>query len=197
MVVEGVLEKISGGNVISSEGTRAYTTKKLGGLYKTKEAGADIHAGWTRREFIDIGGQRIRTLDLTPYYDQLLQEAVGEEVALSLDAKELTSDKRRTVIAIRTPKAGVARPSRTQIWMASIVWSFKSLVAGGCFFFMLLVLALFISAASDNLAFAVALAGLGVFLYFLIKPLINARRSFKAASALDGGVTPASSHPAV
>jgi hypothetical protein len=197
MVVEGVLEKISGGNVISSAGTGAYTTKKLGGLYKTKEAGQDIHAGWSKREFIDVGGQRIRNLDLTPYYDQLLQEAIGEEIALSLDAKELTSDTRRTVIAIRTPKGGVARPSKKQLWLASIVWTFKSWVAAVVFFFMLLLLAAIVGAIfSENLAVVVFLAAVGVALYFLIKPLINMRKSFKAAAALDGVSMRPSAHPA-
>ena len=37
MVVEGVLEKMSGRKVISSDGTATYTVRKLGGLYKTKK----------------------------------------------------------------------------------------------------------------------------------------------------------------
>ena len=60
MVVEGVLEKISGGNKISSEGTGGYYTENvnIGRWHKT---GVGAQAGWIKRSSSTsaAGGSRV------------------------------------------------------------------------------------------------------------------------------------------
>ena len=127
-VYEGVLTTISGGEVISSEGTGGYWTHH-GWNSKYRKTGVDQQAGSTRREFVDIGGTRIKSVILTPYYDQLLQEAVGEEIAVSMIGPAPSSSKRHTVVAMRTPKGGLNRPSQTELFRASTGLLFRHGVA--------------------------------------------------------------------
>jgi hypothetical protein len=62
---------------------------------------------------------------LLPYWDELLKEAVGQEVALSVAGRDPTSNKRHTVLAMRTPRGGLTRPSRIVLLASSIVGLFK------------------------------------------------------------------------
>ena len=60
-----------------------------------------------RRHFADIGGTRIRNAILAPYYDELLQEAVGQEVGLSITgpAPEQWRGDRRWSRSVRRRRA--------------------------------------------------------------------------------------------
>jgi hypothetical protein len=128
-VYEGVLHGISGGNVISSVGTRI-TAIQHRNRTTVRHSGVDWQAGFTHREFVDIGDTRIKNLMLMPYYDELLQEAIGSEVALSMIGPPPSSDKRHTVVAMRTPKGGLNRPSRTQLVRGSMKFVFRYSIAG-------------------------------------------------------------------
>jgi hypothetical protein len=185
-VYEGVLQKISGGKVISSEGRGGYWTHNMG-ITRYHKTGVDAQAGWTRREFVDIGDTRIRNVMLMPYYDELLQEAVGQEVALSVTGPPENKAGRNTVVAIRTPEGGVVRPSGKQLLIASIrevlLWWFAA-----PFVTAILVFASFLVAKITygpivwvGLVVAVAV-GIG----WMVWPFVRVRRMFRAAAALQG-----------
>ena len=92
-VYRGMLDEISEGKVISSQGTGFSARWGLGGRIIVRETGVDTQAGWTSREFVDVGGQRIRNVMLAPRHDQLLKEAVGQEVAMSMTGPSPSSPK--------------------------------------------------------------------------------------------------------
>jgi len=106
MVHEGVLTKVSGGATINSPGSVDYVPT-YGDRYTRVKRRGDIHHGTTRREFVEIGGTRVHGLMLSPLYDELLIESVGQEVALSV----IRQKGRRLVVAIRTPDGGLHKPS--------------------------------------------------------------------------------------
>jgi hypothetical protein len=67
----------------------------------------DLHASRNRiREFVDIDGRRLKRVILPAYRDELLREAVGEVVALSIYGK---GKRKNYVQGIRTPKAASTR----------------------------------------------------------------------------------------
>ena len=137
-------------------------------------------------EFVDIGGRRIQSLMLMPYQDELLQEAVGEEIALSINANEVTSRKRHTVVAIRTPKGGVNKPTKAQLRVSATVNTIKFWVAAVLLFFLTLIVAFTLMAIWWPLFFVGLLVAVGVGVWWAIKPFKMARRAFQAAAALDG-----------
>jgi hypothetical protein len=203
-VYEGVLGKLAGGNVVSSEGRGGYYVERFG-VIRHRKGVVDDQAGWTRRQFVDIGETRIRNVMLMPYQDALLQEAVGEVVALSMTGPEPSSAKRHTVLAIRTPKGGVSRPSGKQLWVGAIFNTLRTWL-GAVFLtailsFVLLIVAGLIAAFIFDSSVPVFVAGLvvggvvalAVFVVLIVAPIVDARRMFRAASALDG--TPASAVP--
>jgi hypothetical protein len=202
-VYEGVLGKLAGGNVVSSEGRGGYYVERFG-VIRHRKGVVDDQAGWTRRQFVDIGETRIRNVMLMPYQDALLQEAVGEVVALSMTGPEPSSAKRHTVLAIRTPKGGVSRPSGKQLWVGAIFNTLRTWL-GAVFLTVVLSVVLGVVAAvvanifdlnlhTLGVMLVVALAvALAVFIVLIVAPIVDATRMFRAASALDE--TPASAAP--
>jgi hypothetical protein len=195
-VYEGVLRKVSEGNVISSEGRGGYYVERFG-VTRYRKGVVDDQAGWTRRQFVDIGETRIRNVMLMPYHDALLQEAVGEEVALSMTGPEANSPKRHTVLAIRTPKGGVNKPTGKHLWVGAIMntlrcW-FGAVILTAILSFVLLIVAGLIAAFlfdSSVPAFVVGLVvggvvALAVLIVLMAAPIVDATRAFRAASALD------------
>ena len=128
-IYSGVLDRISGGEVISSDPRRVVYTENMGIVHEHRQ-GVDIQAGWIRREFVDIGGVRIKAVMLTRLHDALLEEAVGQHVALSLTGPPANKNKRHTVIAIWTPRAAVDRPSVSMLVLVALVWILKFFIAG-------------------------------------------------------------------
>ncbi len=195
-VYKGVLHEISDGEKISSEGTGGYMTNNMG-IARWHKTGVDRHAGFIRREIMRIGDTRIRNVMLMPIFDTLLREATGKEVALSVDGGPPEEFKRHTVLAIRTPDAGVVRPPMGRMIFASIIVWFRfwlTAIVGG--FFVTLaagfVGALVSKLLGDDNAYGafVGLAVGGLFvLYFLLKPFQIIFRTFRLRSArltLDG-----------
>jgi hypothetical protein len=193
-VYEGVLKKISGGDVISSQGRGGYYVERFG-VTRYRKGIVDDQAGWTRHHFVDIGETRIRSVMLMPYHEALLQEAVGEEVALSMTGPEPSSGKRHTVVAIRTPKGGVNRPSGKQLWVAAIFNTLRTwlgAVFGTLFLFVAMVAvayggyALYRNWDLFVVVFFIEVAiALTFFVWLIVAPIVDARRIFRAASALD------------
>jgi hypothetical protein len=114
-VYEGVLEKISGGFV--HEGRRE-------------------KSGRSTREFIEIGEKHLRNMRLENYHDSLLQDALGEAVAVSVVGRQRPSgDKPKWVMAVQTPRRGVVRIagaalSGELVWKTLKSW-FLALAVGG------------------------------------------------------------------
>jgi hypothetical protein len=135
----------------------------------------DIQAGWIRQEFVDIGGIRIKAAMLTPCMTPLLEEAVGQHVALSLTGPPANKNKRHTVIAIWTPRAGVDRPSVSMLMLVALVWILKLLIAGAFIGVVLaIVLGLFFGLPG-------VVAGLlwGLWLFVLTFQMFQARNALK------------------
>jgi hypothetical protein len=201
-VYEGVLKKISGGNVISSDDRGGYYVTRFG-VTRYRRRIVDDQAGWTQHQFVDVGETRIRNVVLMPYHAALLQEAVGEEVALSMTGPEPSSAKRHTVVAIRTPKGGVNRPTSKQLWAAAILNTLRTWL--GAVFFTIFLWVVMVALAYGGYAlyrnwdlfvvvfFLVTAVALAVFVWLFVAPIVDARRAFRAAFALDG--TPASAVP--
>jgi hypothetical protein len=181
-VYEGVLQKISGGNVISSEGRGGYFTHNMG-ITRHHKVGVDSQAGFTRRLFVDIGETRIKNVMLAPYFDELLQEAVGEEVALSMTGPEPSSGKRHTVVAIRTPKGGVNRPSRKLLLIGSIVLVIKGWIAAPILFAILVLLAIVAGSIYGPLLWVGLVVAIAAGIWLMVSPFVQATRTFRAARA--------------
>ena len=201
MVVEGVLEKMSGRKVISSDGTATYTVRKLGGLYKTKkESVLTRHAGWTNYEFIDIGGQSIKNVDRTPWStSRRCKTAIGEDAApdrtsTHTNLGQRTGATHRHPAYPRLPSAGSAGRPRSRYCSHRSCGRSSPGSPGVVLFFITLLLTAVATAIGDYLMWVGLLAAVGVLFYFLVKPIVNARKSFKAAAALDA--PHASVHPA-
>jgi hypothetical protein len=184
-VYEGVLETLFEGEVISAEGTGGYFTHRVG-ITRWHKTGVDTQAGMVRRQFVDIGGTRIRNLILTRYHDDLLEEAVGEEVALSVIGPAAPDDPgRHTVVAVRTPRAGVQRPSGKRLLAGSIWLVLKHWVTGPIFFLIMLIPTWIASVIWGPLGWVVLLGAIGLPLWWMIIPFPHIRRVVRAAGALD------------
>jgi hypothetical protein len=183
-VYRGVLEEISEGRVISSQGTGFSARWGFGGRIIVRETGVDAQAGWTSREFVDVGGQRIRNVMLTPRHDQLLKEAVGQEVALSMTGPNPSSPKRHTTIAIRTATEGLVRPAFARMIAGSGAIIIRGLIIAPFAFLFLFVVAWVAGSIIDPLwwvGLAVAVAGSA---WLLLSPFVISARTFRAWSAL-------------
>ena len=88
-VYEGVLEKISDG--FTHEGRRE-------------------KSGRSTREFIDIGDHHLRNVRLENYHDSVLQDAMGQVVAVSVVGRDRASGAApKWVMAVQTGSRGVVR----------------------------------------------------------------------------------------
>jgi hypothetical protein len=160
-VYEGVLHKISGGPTRPGR--------------------------WTRREFIDIGEQRIKYLELSSYHDELLQDSLGQEIALSVIGSG-RREKVKRVIAMRT-KRGVDRCSRRVLVGAFIgncfAYLFLSVFVGLVVFFALAGI-LRLVVGESTLGAVIWIGGtLAVIVFILSMPLVILVRQWRAWSALD------------
>jgi hypothetical protein len=174
-VYEGILEKVSSGEVISTAPSRVLVTQGAFGNFRARGTGYQRQAGYTRREFIQVGEQRITYVMLMSYHDALLQEAVGKHVALSIDK----TGPRNTVIAMRTPDAGLVKPEmgkliRTAIRLVLVTW----IVAAIFGTILTLILAAFLGTTG-------AVIGVLATLAFALRPLYHIWKTFRARSALD------------
>ena len=97
-IVEGVLKGFSAGEAISSQGTGWVVSEGVLGTRIT-ETGRDWQRGFIQRDFVEIGDKRVRNVVLSTEYDAMLEEAVGEVVAVGFGATSLRSGNRHTVVS--------------------------------------------------------------------------------------------------
>ena len=184
-VYEGVLENLSEGEVISSEGTGGYFTHRVG-ITRWHRTGVDPQAGMVQRQFVDIGGTRIRNVVLYRYHDDLLEEAVGEEVAVSVIGPAAPDNPgRHTVVAVRTPRAGVQRPSGKRLLAESIWLVLKHWITAPILFLILLIPAWIASVIWWPLWWVALLGAVALSLWWMFVPFPHIRRMVRAAGALD------------
>jgi hypothetical protein len=183
-VYRGVLDEISEGKVISSQGTGLSARWGLGGRIIARETGVDAQAGFTSREFVDVGGQRIRNVMLAPLHDQLLREAVGQEVALSMTGPGPSSPRRHTVIAIRTAREGLVRPGFVRMFAGSGAKIVRGLIIAPFAFLILFAVAWVAGSIIDALWWVGLAAAVAAGAWLLFSPFVISARTFRAWSAL-------------
>jgi hypothetical protein len=184
-VYEGVLEKLSGGQVISSEGTGGYFTDRGVGITRYHKTGVDPQAGWLLQQFVDISGTRIKNVALSPYHAALLGEAVGQEVALSMIGAPAESGSRHAVVAVRTPRGGIDRPSGKLLLASSSCLVLKHWLTAPFVFLVLLLPAWLASLMYSPLLSVGGWIAFGVAIWWMIVPFFQLARVYKAASALE------------
>lgn len=186
MIYEGTLRSISGGSEIQGV-TRSYWTHNMG-ITREHRVGGDVQHGYIRREFVDIGDTRIIGLVLTPLYDELLQEAVGKQIALSCIGPE---KGRVTVVAMQTPDGGLTKPPLGRLGFAAMRMLLRKLVGavilGVVVAFIGLVAVAFTTEGDDTTIAMIVPVSLFGGTILLVEGLAIRRiaRSFAAASALD------------
>ena len=184
-VYEGVLEKLSGGEIISSEGTGGYFTDRGINITRYHKTGVDPHAGWVQHQFADVGGVRIKNVVVNRYQDALLAEAVGQQVAISLTGPPASSGGRHTVIAVRTPQGGIDRPSGNSLLVGSIWLVVKHWITAPLFFLIMLIPAWMASLIQSSLGSIVVVLAAGLSIWWMVVPFVAIRRTVGAAGALD------------
>jgi hypothetical protein len=189
-VYEGVLETMSQGEVLSPGGTGGYATDRGVNIARFHTTGVDPQHGWVLRQFVDIGGTRLKNVVVAPYQNALLEEAVGQQVALSVLGPSADSGGRHVVVAIRTPRAGVDRPSRNVLLRSSSWLVVKHWVTAPFFFLILLLGSWLASQVYAPLLELGAWIAFGAMVWWMVVPFFGIGRLIKAASALDEG------HPA-
>ena len=182
-VYEGILQEVSDGQVLSSEGTGGSWTHRWG-ITRYHRTGVDRQAGWVQRQFLDIGDTRIVNVVLTPQYDALVQEAVGQEVALSMTGPTADKGGRKTLVAMRTSK-GITRPSRKLLLAGSTWLVLKHVLLSPVLIIIAFLFAWLASIISGWLGMAVLAAAVPVLIWFLTMPFVYAVRTFRAARALN------------
>jgi hypothetical protein len=187
MIIKGTLSEISQGEKIINE---VYREKEgIGGVVQGKWKSLPLN-GYIRHRSARIGNETVLNLILPWDYDELLMQAVGQEVALSISGQPKGS-QRHIVMAMRTPEAGLVRKSSSKAILSSIIevainWiaaPFVSLVA----ILVTLTLLWFINAVSGIAVsgYLALVVGAAVLVFFLLNPLFSIRRERKELSALD------------
>jgi hypothetical protein len=178
---EGVLEGFSDGQIISSEPRYTKVDTWTG---RVVAGPRPVYADHTRRAYIDVSGQRIRNVILTPYQDALLQESLGQLVALSMVGPRAQRPGSKRVIAMRTPrgveKAGLVKLVAAVLATTVMFWGLA--VVGA-----LIVIAA-IAAATFLLPDIVGRVGMGIVLlvalWLVVTPVYSGVRAFQAWTAL-------------
>jgi hypothetical protein len=130
----------------------------------------------------------------TPYQNALLEEAVGQHVALSVLGPPADDGGRHVVVAIRTPRAGVDRPSRKVLLGSSSWLVVKHWVTGPIFFVIMLLGSWLASQVHAPLMELGSWIAFGVMIWWMVVPFFQMAKVAKAASALDE-VPSVSPHP--
>lgn len=160
-VYEGVLKRISGGTYLGS--------------------GESAAESFTRREFIEIGDKRLKSVVVQNYHDELLLGVIGQPVALSVTKNR----GRYHVMAIRLPDGSVEKLDGRALFGLLVEGIFRvglaAVVFGVGLFFSLL----------DEIVFWAVLA---VALLFVVSYLRTQRQFSAARGALrETAVAPAAS----
>ena len=157
-VYEGVLQKISSG---------------------------EFHGRWSVREFIDIGEKHIRNVALTEYHAQLLADAIGQEVAVSVVGSRGMRPGKKAVMAIRTPARGVVKASSsTSFFVSALFQTITAWIAGIIAVFFVWGFSELLGAGDSN---AVRALSLVVTAFFIFQPLVSVVRMAVARGALSPG----------
>jgi hypothetical protein len=177
---EGVLDGFSDGTVISTEPT-AWRVNDWG---RVTPAGRRAYAGCTRRAYVDIGGRRIRTVVLTPYQDALLQESLGQPIALSVTGPAADRPGAKRVVAMRTAR-GVEKSSFAALVTSAVFFLVLAWVLAIIMLILLLVSFVAIAGViSHVLGWAVEAAVLAGFFALLALPFYTGIRAWRAWAAI-------------
>jgi hypothetical protein len=190
-VYEGVLREVGEGTTIVGTGGGKQTTIILGpygGTIRERDIPPSDYMdqiGWIQRSYMDVGDTRIRNVVVLPVHDEMLREAVGQEVALSILGPGPESHKRNSVIATRTPRVGVFRPPRKVILWNSIKQTLKYWLVSPILAFIIVMVGAALGKFVYEPLFYLGLAAAAVaFVTWILLPIFGAARVFKAAGAL-------------
>lgn len=143
-IYTGVLEKMSGGDTITSNPRWRLA---WGGWWQ--QGPRDVQEGWARRQFIDVGDHHLRNVALTQYHDEVLSEAVGEEVVIGAHGGRMGTS-RTTVVGIRTPKRGLDKPSIVKLVVGTVVNIFAMLLAAAVLILAIVLTTMLVGAIFDS-----------------------------------------------
>jgi hypothetical protein len=121
-VTEGVLTRLGSSSVISGAGTGLRVEGDT-----VRRTGVDIQRGWVQFQLVDIGDTQLKNVMTSPLHADMLEEALGEPVAISWHGPDVNSGRRHTVVAVRTPKRGVDKSPG--LMFVSIVWLVRYAIA--------------------------------------------------------------------
>jgi hypothetical protein len=131
MVYKGILHQMGSGESIESD--RVIVVHRPG--YSRIRKQRVRYDGWMRRSFIRIGDTEIRNVLLRPNWDEYLEEAIGQEVELSVGGPPGQTQSSHPVAALRTPRAGLLKPSNAYLaggFVRALIMSFvAALLVGG------------------------------------------------------------------
>lgn len=158
------------------------------GVLRKYSGGPTMPGRWTRREFVDLGEQRIKYVALSSYHDELLKESLGREIALSTYGSRRQGLKR--VVAMRTER-GLDRCGRGFLVGSFIANWFVSwllaLILGVCMLFVVPYIGQGVGLlfGQKEIGGYVGVAVVGaVFLFLVFRPFIIAVRQWHAWGAL-------------
>lgn len=135
---------------------------------------------FVRREFIDIGGQHIRGVQIKPYQDELLLSLMGEEITLS----GIGGKKGFTVVGVKTPDGEVSKTGLIELIFETIFGTIGGVILG----FMIFIVALIVGGIFWDLFWPVGLLiiliGLAPLAIFTIAPTIGFFKTIKVLTEL-------------
>lgn len=154
-VYRGILHKMSGGSGVTGSGSQP--------------------TGLMRREFIEIGDKHVKNVVLSNYHDELLVDAVGQEVQFStIEPFGLTRSHR--VVAVRRPNGQVEKSgffsTVSMIVVTILLYWFLAVIVGGILYF--------IAAGQAPLVLVAEV----VFVFLALWPILSGVRTFRAWGSL-------------
>ena len=174
-VYEGILSKVSSGQVITSAPRTVRTTVSPFGIARSKGEGYARQAGFTRREFIQVGDARITQVMLHAVL-RLAPRGSGRQVRRGQHRQDRPQEHRDcdADAGRRTGQARTREADPDGIWLVLRTW-FVAVIFGA-------ILTLILAAFLGNAGIAI---GVLLTLAFALWPFLHFWRTFRARTALD------------
>jgi len=135
---------------------------------------------FVRREFIDIGGQHIRRVQIKPYHDELLLSLMDKEITLS----GIGGKNGFTVVGVKTPDGEVSKMGLIELIFETIFGTIGGVILG----FMIFIVAFIVGGIFWDLFWPVGLLiiliGLAPLAFFTIAPTIGFFKTIKVLTEL-------------
>lgn len=125
---------------------------------------------FVRREFINIGDQRIIGVNIKPYHDELLLSLLGEEITLS----GIGGKKGFNVVGVKTPDGEVHKGNLIGLIIETILTTIVSVILG----FMIIIVSLMFSII-PLVGWLISLIGLAAFVIVITGPITNFFKTIK------------------